>query len=224
MAISYVKRKDSKELIPCYDGVMYSIQPRHCENIANLIKRIEVRKTKPKLNIVPFKGYIYCTKPKGKYDYGLCIDTDENGTYKKVGLLAKCNYDAAERMNMPILSGKVIGEFICNQINEYDFVDGHYDHNGDLEDMCLTQEELDAYGKGQTLYGICMSDVLIYDEPKDITEFWHLGRCPYNDGEKCMYGAHCFRAGEKKRCGERLERPPQSWCYVENLCPGGYLE
>ena len=202
------------KLVPHLDEVMYSIRPVHCDNIANFRKRIEVRKTKPKFNSVPFKGFIYCTKPKGKFDYGLCIDIGANGTYKKIGLLAKCNYDAAERMNISILSGKVIGEFICNQINEYEFVCGHYEHNGDLADMCLSQEELDSYGKGKTLYGICIQDLKIYDKPKEITEFWNHDKCPYNNNGNCMYDVHCYRSGEVKRCGERLRRPPQSWCYV----------
>lgn len=200
MAMSYVKPKGSDKLVPCLDGVMYSIHPRHCENIAIGKKRIEIRKTKPKANYVPFKGYIYMTAGDATYPVTL---NDAPYTCSNVG-------------------GKVvIGEFICNQIKEYDFIDGHYEHGGDLEKMCLSQNELDAYGQGKRLYGICITDVVMYAKPKSITDFWLLGKCPYNDNDKCIYNAHCFRAGEKKRCGERLTRPPQSWCYVENLEAGG---
>lgn len=77
-------------------SVMISIQPKWCELIASGKKTVELRKTKPDID-TPFKVYIYCTKPKGKYDYGLCIDRGICGTLKSVGLLSKCNYEFAER-------------------------------------------------------------------------------------------------------------------------------
>lgn len=92
-------------------AVLLSIQPQYCELIANGKKTVEVRKTRPKLE-TPFKVYIYCTKPKSKHDWGLCL---EDG---KVGFVCNCNYDAAIRNGMKILSGKVIGEFICDDITK----------------------------------------------------------------------------------------------------------
>ena len=51
--------------------VMISVQPKWCELIANGKKTIEIRKTKPKLE-VPFKVYIYCTQTKTMGDFILC--------------------------------------------------------------------------------------------------------------------------------------------------------
>ena len=96
-------------------AVMISIQPKWCELIASGKKTIEIRKTKPKLE-TPFKVYIYSTKPKNKNDLGLCLDKGMFGTLKKVGLLYKRNYETAKHLNMQILSGKVIGEFVCDKI------------------------------------------------------------------------------------------------------------
>lgn len=42
-------------------AVMLSIRPKWCEKIASGEKTIEVRKTRPKLDM-PFKCYIYCTQ------------------------------------------------------------------------------------------------------------------------------------------------------------------
>ena len=42
-------------------SILQSIRPQYCELIAAGKKTIEVRKTRPKLD-VPFKAYIYCTK------------------------------------------------------------------------------------------------------------------------------------------------------------------
>ena len=44
-------------------SIMISIKPKYCKLIANGKKTVEVRKTKPKID-VPFKCYIYCTKNK----------------------------------------------------------------------------------------------------------------------------------------------------------------
>lgn len=46
-------------------AVMISIQPQWCALIANGKKTLEVRKSKPKIEM-PFKCYIYCTKDKNK--------------------------------------------------------------------------------------------------------------------------------------------------------------
>lgn len=43
-------------------NILISIRPNWCEKIASGEKTIEVRKSAPKE--VPFKAYIYATKPK----------------------------------------------------------------------------------------------------------------------------------------------------------------
>ena len=48
-------------------SVMISIQPKWCELIASGKKTVEVRKTRPKID-VPFKCYIYCTQGKTPKD------------------------------------------------------------------------------------------------------------------------------------------------------------
>ena len=47
-------------------AVLISIRPKWCELIANGVKTVEVRKNRPKLEM-PFKCYIYCTKPDKAY-------------------------------------------------------------------------------------------------------------------------------------------------------------
>nr|DAH93059.1 MAG TPA: activating signal cointegrator [Caudoviricetes sp.] len=49
-------------------SILISINPKWCELIASGKKTIEVRKTRPKIEI-PFKCYIYCTQ-SGKYKNG----------------------------------------------------------------------------------------------------------------------------------------------------------
>ena len=83
-----------------------------------------------------------------------------------------------------------------------------YDHTIEVS----TEEELLAYG-GKFAWHI--SNLVIYDKPLDVSEFWKPDKCPWVSTKGCTYEYHCFRAGQTKRCGDTLSRPPQSWCYVE---------
>jgi predicted transcriptional regulator len=175
-------------------AVLISIQPKWCALIASGKKTVEVRKSIPKLN-EPFKCYIYCTKGPGElmHDQYTCSN------------------------------GKVIGEFICDtytflgniSTDKWDHLVGsthEWFKRLVTESAYLTEEELLAYG-GKFAWHI--SNLVIYDKPLDVSEFWKPDKCPWVSTKGCTYEYHCFRAGQTKRCGDTLSRPPQSWCYVE---------
>ena len=189
-------------------SVLISIKPKWCAMIAIGRKTIEVRKTKPKCK-TPFKCYIYCTKGKGtsfwtgkRYSYA---DDRSHNLFDVCG------------------NGKVIGEFVCGNIDTYDddtvFAFRHEDYTRwndfDLNRACIHPEDFQNYANGKWLYGWHISDLVIYDKPKGLSEFWNADKCPYASKNGCTYKYHCFRAGEIKRCGQQIERPPQSWCYIE---------
>ena len=169
-------------------SVLIAIRPQGAEKIAKGIKTIEVRKTAPKE--VPFKAYIYCTKEKKQDDIiwaGVCGDRGK-------------------------WNGRVIGEFICNNASELDYV--YYWNNGYEFETCLTYRQVADYGKGKTLYGWHISDLKIYDTPKELSEF----------SRPCSYSGLCFsckRTSFKKDgnllCNTKITRPPQSWMHVEDL-------
>ena len=169
-------------------SVLIAIRPQWVEKIASGEKTIEVRKTAPKE--VPFKAYIYCTKEKKQDDIiwaGVCGDRGK-------------------------WNGRVIGEFICNNASELDYV--YYWNNGYEFATCLTYRQVADYGKGKTLYGWHISDLKIYDKPKELSEF----------SRPCSYSGLCFsckRTSFKKDgnllCNTKITRPPQSWMYVEDL-------
>jgi predicted transcriptional regulator len=165
-------------------SVLISIQPKWCELIANSKKTVEVRKSKPKLE-TPFKVYIYETK----------------ALYKPFG----CRHLFEGK-------GKVIGEFVCDWICEwyphhtttlFGSKGGYFVLVDDLEASCLMYEELANYGNGKTMYGWHISDLVIYDKPRELSEF-HKPELPtglrYED--------------------DAITRPPQSWCYVESEVQG----
>lgn len=149
-------------------AVMLSIRPKWCKKIASGKKTIEVRKTRPKLE-TPFKCYIYRTK--GTVPHII------NGKWVQMEV-----------------GGTVIGEFTCDRI--YGLAPLNHAPDDVEQQACMTREEIVRYLKGVG-YGWHISDLRIYDAPRELSEFTGLrdtrfGAAPYD-----------------------IKRPPQSWCYVE---------
>lgn len=198
-------------------SIIQSIKPQYCELIASGKKTIEVRKTRPKLEL-PFKVYIYMTKS---------------------------NLVSDRKAYKDRLAGKVIGEYMCDEIYQYttcDFKDGM-----DIDDetmtrlSCLSKDEISDYeiSPGQFgVFGWHISDLKIYDKPKELSEFEiidkeFLKECPYRirvynnpdytNGVLLKGSYVCNNSFEpdfcRGQCGatKSLTRPPQSWCYVEEV-------
>lgn len=221
--------------------ILISIRPQWVGKIANGKKTIEVRKTRPKLE-TPFKCFIYCIERGVKLVRGPIPETEY------------CCYISDDFVN-----GKVVGEFICDRIEDFycasvpyqkennlgygRFVDnGVYKVNGwregivferndryidtmlnndDLKEMCLSAQELfDYIGVGKHLYAWHISDLKIYDKPRELSEFNRPCVSPTHDCEDCIKGKTPYTWGfdEDKGtifCTRKIKRPPQSWCYVE---------
>ena len=185
-------------------SVLISIQPKWCELIASGKKTVEVRKTAPKLE-TPFKCYIYCTNKKPYLVWG---DVFRGNWETEFTHLSGYNRKEAEKI-WEVFNGRVMGEFVCDEI----IVAKH----GEYCKIPIAKTNLDAYefmdyADGKTIYGWHISNLVIYDTPKPLTDFvvreclWHNIRnngCIDASGERCL---DC-----------RLKRPPQSWCYVEEL-------
>ena len=173
------------------NSVLISIQPKWCELIASGKKPLEVRKTRPKID-TPFKCYIYQTKMHWVYSL-----------LQELGL-----YATARRLALG--TGKVIGEFVCDKITMslvgYN-TDGLPSYWDILDGSCLTPNELVCYGEWKALYGWHISNLVIYDEPKELSEFYRHDN---------TYDNAFGYAFEDRTKSIPLKRPPQSWCYVEN--------
>lgn len=167
-------------------SVLISIRPKLCEKITSGEKTIEVRKTRPKIK-TPFKCYIYCAIGNGiKGDY-----------------LIPSNLQC----------GKVIGEFICNRIDvftpsEHGIIFRRFRA---LYETRLTVDEMRKYAKGKTIYGWNISDLKIYDKPKELSEFRKPCKINLSMCDRCEYYSTW-----NGRC-ENITRAPQGWCYVEEL-------
>lgn len=170
-------------------AVLISIRPRWCEKIASGEKTIEVRKTRPKLE-TPFKCYIYET--------GGFVEKDDTMTF--------------------MLGGTVIGEFMCDAIYRVNIC-GFWGDSGKqldnrLKETCLTSEKLCNYLGEKVGYGWHISGLKMYDAPRELGELRRV--CPNG-----LYCDSCAMHWENNgTCGNeslRLKRPPQSWCYVEEM-------
>jgi len=194
--------------------VLLSIRPQYCELIANGKKTVEVRKSRPKLE-TPFKCYIYCTlsgSPEAFESWGKDV--------------AKWN-----RKNWGERKGKVIGEFVCDQI--YGIYYSIYPHDplvfeeiGTLNrpdlmaETCLSEIEINDYLDGETGYGWHISALQIYDKPRELGELYFppekycekelCGGCPH-DQMPDVNGEYAYDCEWRRP----ITRAPQSWCYVE---------
>lgn len=171
-------------------------------------KTIEVRKNFPKAEDWNKLVEIYCSKDKKSFNQ---IPKEYQPLMQK-------------------FLGKVVGRWVCNYIEEYKFnwieltAYGSKDFTitqNSLKKTCLSKQDLINYGCGEyghkeTLYGLHISDLKIFDKPKELSEFKHfkgkdlccLGckhteTCYVEKVESCMYAY------------KPLSRPPQSWCYVK---------
>lgn len=201
-------------------SVLISIQPKWVEKIASGEKTIEVRKTAPQE--VPFKAYIYATRPKKFYKCGAVSTSDEllwlaNGKVE-MGDGFKFWADGDEYQ---CLNGRIIGEFICDKIDKYTF--SHYEAeyrvtHVEQNAMCLNQPELIRYGKGKTLYGWHISDLKIHDKPKKLSEFYRICKNPCKPSNGKIL---CLTTKSLKMNGcdgkIPLTRPPQSYMFVEEV-------
>lgn len=193
-------------------AVLISIRPKWCEKIISGEKTNEVRKNRPKLE-TPFKAYIYCTM--GRPDLNIPISQERL-------MQDYLNTGSMKSLNCPHGNGKVIGEFTCDRIYKLEtrspggsyFVDGEDKHttNRVARETCLGLADMHRYLQSKTGYGWHISELKIYDAPKELSEFRRV--CP-NDlyCESCaMYWNNGGTCGNG---GLLLKRPPQSWCYVE---------
>ena len=166
-------------------AVLLSIRPEWCQKIFRGEKTMEIRKNFPKdFQGQPFKCFIYCTKGQNA---GFRMEPD--------GSLLR-------------LDGTVIGEFTCDDIRrigpEYCVV--KEDIESAISGSLLTVPQVKdyagwkpgmSYADLKDLYGWHISELKIYDKPRELRAFTVL--------LNTRFGVRPVEA----------QRPPRSWCYVE---------
>lgn len=181
-------------------AVLISIQPKWCEKIVARRKSLELRKSKPNIS-VPFKCYIYQTRHKWVFKILRAMKLNTLADTLEIGF------------------GMVIGEFVCDHIL------GHCEMaNADIAEQqsCVRRDKVFEYSSGKEVYGWHISDLVIYDKPKDLCEFYKVGTLNASDWEYQLYdggGYPSRRSYESYLFTRAIRKPPQSWCYVEEGRP-----
>ena len=103
---------------------------------------------------------------------------------------------------------KVTNEWICREIREYPNPDSY--PLSLVERACVPFSYICDYAKDgeKFLRGLVISDLKIYDKPRELSEFFYA--CDKPKDTDCSV---CLDRRENK-C-KSITRPPQSWCYVE---------
>lgn len=174
-------------------AVLISIRPEWVEKILAGEKTLEVRKNRPNMG-TPFKCYIYCT-------------------------------NSGVAMGMWGKHGKVVGEFVCDKItwlthtgfsgfpgNRLVAIKDGYGIDGSfpIYKSLLTTQQIEKYLDGKDGYVWHISNLKIYDTPKELSKFSH----PF---ENCIDKV-CDEFGcALCENGGHIKHPPQNWCYVEEL-------
>ena len=215
-------------------AVLISIQPKWVEKITNGEKTIEVRKTAPKCG-VPFKGYIYCTKSIRAHVFHLYInggigrqEFGITGLWRSGKKVVEVNpHLPAYRYNSYLAESKVIGEFVCDKIiktcgwrlrgDTQQCAKRTTDEEAFPELACLTIDEIVKYAgsENREVCGLHISDLKIYDEPKELSEFYTKKTC--NSCKKSGYESTACIYDEDCKVPMPITRAPQSWQYVEEL-------
>lgn len=167
--------------------VMLSIRPKYCELIANGKKTVEVRRTKPKIDM-PFKCYIYCTEKD--YDKIFCVDK----------FMHKVFLDGNGKQ-------KVIGEFVCDFITPFR-PKALLGDSQIVKASCVKIGDLIEYAPNKPfphdhIYGWHITNLVIYDKPKELGEFRSYNVSTYIDEEFVL-----------PMPTHEIKRPFQSWGYV----------
>lgn len=183
-------------------AVLISIRPEWVEKISSGEKTLELRKTKPKLE-TPFKCYIYCTKDEKDSDRLWVLREQIRKEYN--GLSAVCANLRAQPDLHSVGNGHVVGEFVCDTY----VTDMTFGHDALFNvAACMIEPDVVAYSAGNPLYGWHISDLRIYDKPHELGEFERPYECNECDAK---WASECNACDKENK----IKRPPQSWCYVE---------
>ena len=176
--------------------ILASIKPYYYYLIAEEKKKIEVRKTA--LKNLPQDIAFYMSKDEKSFAK---IPKEFQEKYRKhfgkIGMRVVC--DKVMFLTPLGLRGFEMREEI-------------------LKSICLTNNDLNAYGGLKTLYGWHLSDLKIYDKPKQLSEFYRP--CSYSG---ICYSCNRFRPNGTPNdkpndfCDGEITRPPQSYMFVEEV-------
>lgn len=156
-------------------------------------KKIEVGKTMPKADDWNKEVFLHCSK--------------DMKSFKRI--------PEKDREWMRKYLGKVACRFVCDRIRrENEVAYGLVDVGLEIT-SCVPAKELVEYANWNALFSWHISNLVIYDKPRELSEFKRVcdGNC-----QSCKYAIWQTSGWAYEPyivdC-KPMTRPPQSWCYVE---------
>ena len=166
-------------------------------------KTVEVRKDYPKASDWNKVTHIYCSKNRKSFNR---IPKDYQPFIEK-------------------FLGCVIGEFVCDKIEKYcgrltTYAETPYKNKyvspEELAKTCLSIYELNDYLNGKNSYFWQISDLKIYDKPKELGEFVNCNKDCKSCEDRWLSNSYAIPTYVCLR-GKYMTRPPQSWGYCNSL-------
>lgn len=160
-------------------AILMSIKPYWVAKILNGDKTVEIRKRFP----VDYRGWIYIYETNDRKPL-FAVNCDDK-IFKKVSMSR----------------GKVVARFYCDKIMAND-------RTNCCQGSCLSHDEILHYTRGHEFVGVHISQLGIFDKPKELSDFY-----------RCRLGRNnCYM----KRCDEKdcpcfkpVKKAPQSYMYIE---------
>ena len=201
---------------------MLSTTAEWVAKILNHEKYWEIRKLFPR----DYVGwvYLYCTKDTKR---GYLQRSDVPNYIADVLKVKYVLWDKSCVSNKkPVLNGKVVARFWCSRVatirryteaertkDDFSYCFDYWaekpmpEGNMDIQQgSCLLLNQLNKYaGKRKELRAISITQLEVFDKPREISEFWNCTekQCIY---QECHHYMHCRKY---------LTKSPQSWCWIE---------
>lgn len=184
--------------------ILISLKPYYYYLIGENIKKAEVRKTYPKAEDWSRRAWFYMSRDEKSFAK---IPKEFQEKYRK----------HFGKVGMQFVCDRVIGTCPWRLKGETGWCAKRTEEETQLPDMaCLTLEEIEKYAgsRGRGIYAWHITDLVVYEKPRELSEF--RTPCKMTEGGCyfCDYAVHGMD-GDLIDCDTSLSRPPQSWCYIE---------
>jgi len=185
-------------------AILIPLAPKECANVLNRDAFILIRKTAPKewVDYLNGKGqepepsevYIYCTKGRGNtlVNYEHLLFGNPNNAIRNGKVVAKFTLREVTK-HTPAQTIKILGMGITDEQREI------------ADKSCLGLSQIYNYSKGKPIYLWHISDLEIFDKPKELSEFWVCTE------KECIFSV-CHKY---MHCRKYLKKAPRGWQYVE---------
>lgn len=191
--------------------ILIPVHPDTCSNILNEIATILIRKFKVEVGT---KVYVYCTV--GNYDL-----FEDIATHKFILQKNSSGYSCA--INNTNLNGKVVASFVVSKCDviKHTNLPSTINNNNVLKKACISDESYLKYAKSKSLYALHISQLKIFDRPKELKEFEKWVDCAKlsSKAPKCLACPYSYMEDDGLVACARpvIKKAPQSFVYVEEL-------